>query len=176
MKIGLFFLLTFYSSTVWSYDVDSMIDAFVHVKCQPNGMTTLLVLENKTPYAIRIKKNGVISESELHPSVFSISDVEMRHKSLAGTGGGADPILKAAYGNRSSIKKGDVSLEPFAKKYWLYQGLEKYYKFDAEKTYLISTTFFPITVVYEDSSEQRVNLSSNLFIIPDACIQNEKGK
>lgn len=171
------FLAFFFSSNpsiASSEESQSMISAFVHIKCEQEGMALLLVLENKTPYEITISKNVVINENELHPNVFSIMDVELLHLFKKGGANGVSPMLKPFNSDKLRIVQAEFQLGAFGKKFWIYRGIEKYYSFYSEKNYIITAGTFVVPVKYKDGFQERVLVRSKSVIIPDACMQSFK--
>ena len=166
--IGLLLVL-FFSANAVASNLQEMIDAFVHVKCVSGVTQTLLVLENKTPYKLRIDKNGAISEGNINPSNFAIWDMEKYSQVVSTPGKVDDEMLSTLNSHRFSMKPGELHFKPFEKKFWIYHGVEKYHKFKKDRLYAISIGGLTLTAVHEDKYEETVVLSSNMALIPKEC-------
>ncbi len=164
---SLFFL--FYSGNALASNLQEMIDAFVHVKCVSGTTQTLLVLENKTPYKLRIDKNGAISDDNINPSNFAIWDMEKFIEAASTPGKVVDEMSSHLNSHQFSMKPGELHFKPFEKKFWIYQGIEKYHKFKKDRPYAISIGGLTLTAVHEDKYEETVVISSNMALIPKEC-------
>ena len=162
-------LFLFFSANALASNLQAMIDAFVHVKCVSGTTQTLLVLENKTPYKLRIDKNGAISDEHINPSNFTIWDMEKFIEAASTHGKVVDEMSSRLNSHRFSMKHGELHFKPFEKKFWIYHGIEKYHKFKKGRDYAISISGLTLTAVHEDNYEETVVLSSNMALIPKEC-------
>lgn len=169
MKFNGLFLFLIFSTNVHANNLQSMIDAFVHVKCVSGVTQTLLVLENKTPYKLHIDKNQAISDDDINPSNFAIWDMEKFIESTSTPGKVDGELLSTLNGHQFPMKPGELNFKPFEKKFWVYKGIENYHKFKKDRLYAISIGGLTLTAVHEDKYEEIVVLSSNMALIPKQC-------
>lgn len=162
-------LFLFLSGNAFASNIHAMIDAFIHVKCVSGTTQTLLVLENKTPYKLRIDKNQAISDENVNPSNFTVWDMEKYIEATSTPGKVVDEMSSHLNSHRFPMKLGELHFKQFEKKFWIYQGIEKYHKFKKGRLYAISIGGLTLTVVHDDKFEETVVLSSNMALIPKEC-------
>lgn len=166
-------LFLFLSGNTFASNIHPMIDSFMHVKCMSGVTQTLLVLENKTPYKLRVDKNHAISDTNVNPSNFAVWDMEKYNEAALIPGRIVNGMSSHLDSHRFSMKPGELHFKPFEKKFWIFQGIEKYHKLKKGRLYAISIGGLTLTVVHDDKYEETVVLSSNMALIPNECTKTK---
>ncbi|ALZ75264.1 hypothetical protein [Rheinheimera sp. F8] len=122
----------------------------------------------------RIDENQAISDENINPSSFVVWDMEKFIEAASTPGKVVDGMSSHLNSHRFSMKPGELHFKPFEKKFWIYQGIEKYHKFKKDRDYAISISGLPFNVMHEDKYEEIAVLSSNMALIPKECTTHRK--
>jgi hypothetical protein len=132
-------------------------------------MTTVLVIENNTPYRLTVDNPGQVNDSEIENSLFSLIDIEKYHQMLAGEKYEKPIIVRLDYSRTKEILVEKVEFLPFEKKVYFKYNILNGTTLNSSKAYSLTVAGVALNVTFSDGALQLAVLPEVGHIIPDNC-------
>ncbi|GEA11694.1 hypothetical protein [Alteromonas sp. KUL49] len=115
MRISVFLLVIVWSNFSSSNELSSVLDTFVHAKCNSETVDIVLVLTNNTPYELKILANHQINDRYLYPDIFSIYDAKRLTDYIVNEGKASGVLLVGDFRSSVDIEPKEFFIKPFEK-------------------------------------------------------------
>jgi hypothetical protein len=171
MKILVSILVVFFTQVSVAKEFDEVFSIFLHTKCDGDYQLTSVVVTNNTPYDLTINTQGVLSNKQLHPSIFSVFDHEKFVQQQHGLKNVGIAIQKPKYTEDDDIKFERVRFKAFEKKVYYYENVMRHFAFDVSRLYFLSIAGTVLDLTFDAGGQESTVLPNASHIFPTSCFK-----